>query len=149
MQGKFSYIVGAATIVGVVLAVLAWMGSPNSSLDGEFNLSFHQESPYISQVEEELNEIVDGLSQEITNALLEHTAALSEPDRYALSDRLQDLAGTLLNSYTGFRYRDAPDGFVYGTVSNSGSTTLENVQLRSCWMKAALVLYRWQDYHPS
>ena len=128
-MSRLQVVAAAVVIVGGLFTFWDRIFGPHPRLEGVFTVSVHEEPPSNRQAMEELNEAISQLRRDISEILSEHDE-LTPDTRSRMFYHLGGALDTLRDTHRDRRFRSEPNGFAYGTVSNAGSVTLENVQLR-------------------
>ena len=122
----------AASIVTITVGlgtIWGWITGPKSSLEGVFFLGVYQEPTSIADVVDEVSNALLRLDEDIFDALSENEILLPSVRSSQVSSIIRSATDDLQDRRRPLLQRNRQGGHLVGVVSNSGSTTLENVRV--------------------
>ena len=120
---------GLITIMVGLGTILGWITGPKSSLEGLFSVSIYQEPTSITDVVDGVSDALLRLDEDIVDALADNEVLLPGVSSVQVSSVIRSVTDDLEDRRRALLQRHTLGGYLMGVVSNSGSTTLDNVRL--------------------
>ena len=120
---------GVVTIVVGLATSWGWMTGPKSSLEGKFSVGAYHEPPSIADVVNNVSNALSHLDENIFDALSDNEVLLPSVEPFRVSNVIRSVTDDLEDQHRSLRQRNTIGGYLVGVVTNSGSTTLENVRV--------------------
>ena len=114
--------VGLGTIWG-------WITGPKSNLEGVFSVGVYQEPSSIADIVSEVSDALLRLDEDIVDALSDNEVLLPNVRPFQVSAVISSVTNDLQDWRRALLRRNTLGGHLVGVVTNSGSTTLENVRV--------------------
>ena len=119
----------AVTIVVGIGTIFGWLTSPRAILEAEFSAGRYMEPPSIAIAVDEIDGAMARLAKDIIDALSNGDSLLPGVSSLRVSNAVRSATHDLEDRRRSLRWRRTPAGYLSGKVTNSGSTTLEDVRI--------------------
>lgn len=122
-------VAAAVTIVVGIGTMWGWLTSPRANLEAAFSVGSYVEPPSIDIAVGEIDGAVSRLEGDIVDVLSNGEFLLPDVSSFQLSNAIRRVTHDLEDRRRSLLRRRTSAGYLSGVVTNSGSTTLENVRI--------------------